>query len=193
MLTANRFAFKEWAVVCEALHTGRQSLILRKGGIHEGREGFRVDHREFWLFPTEFHQQPNVLAPEAHALLSDVQSRDNTTDELTIRDYAIVEEVIEIRDEALLPGLNGLHVWSEQTLHDRFHYKRPGLFALLVRLHQRTERIRMPQSPHFAGCRSWVDFPTELSTEGLVPVLSDEEHALRIKALHDRLAITSVV
>ena len=25
--------FKEWALVCQALGTGRQSIILRKGGI----------------------------------------------------------------------------------------------------------------------------------------------------------------
>ncbi|MDC0315120.1 DUF1802 family protein [bacterium] len=45
-------AFKEWDVVCEALESGRQKLILRKGGIHEGREGFSFAHEEFVLFPT---------------------------------------------------------------------------------------------------------------------------------------------
>jgi hypothetical protein len=29
--------FKDWAIVCEALGRGRQSIILRKGGIGEGR------------------------------------------------------------------------------------------------------------------------------------------------------------
>ena len=36
---------------------GREQIILRKGGIHEGRGGFQVDQPEFWLFPTLFHQQ----------------------------------------------------------------------------------------------------------------------------------------
>ncbi len=49
-------AFKEWAIVCEALGGGRQSLILRKGGIAEGRDGFAFLHREFFLFPTRFHE-----------------------------------------------------------------------------------------------------------------------------------------
>jgi hypothetical protein len=49
--------FKEWALVCEALGTGRQSIILRKGGIAEGRDGFSFQHREFFLFPTFFHEQ----------------------------------------------------------------------------------------------------------------------------------------
>src|ERR1700722_13719814 len=38
MQSVNRFAFKEWAVTCQALAAGRQSLLLRKGGIHE-RDG----------------------------------------------------------------------------------------------------------------------------------------------------------
>ncbi len=49
--------FKEWAMVCEALARGRQSLIVRKGGIAEGREGFSFKHEEFHLFPTWFHEQ----------------------------------------------------------------------------------------------------------------------------------------
>lgn len=49
--------FKEWALVCEALGNGTQSIILRKGGIAEGRDGFRFKHDEFLLFPTLFHEQ----------------------------------------------------------------------------------------------------------------------------------------
>ena len=50
-------AFKEWAIVCEAIGSGRQSIMLRKGGIAEGRDGFAFKHREFFLFPTWFHEQ----------------------------------------------------------------------------------------------------------------------------------------
>src|SRR5213082_2938121 len=49
--------FKEWSLVCDALGRGRQSVILRKGGIAEGRGGFSFRHREFFLFPTFFHEQ----------------------------------------------------------------------------------------------------------------------------------------
>ena len=37
-------AFKEWAVICEALALGRQALILRKGGIAETGGAFRPEH-----------------------------------------------------------------------------------------------------------------------------------------------------
>ena len=49
--------FKEWAIVCEALGRGEQSIIVRKGGIAEGRDGFTFRHAEFFLCPTYFHEQ----------------------------------------------------------------------------------------------------------------------------------------
>ena len=47
-------AFKEWALVCEALGSGEQSVILRKGGIAEGKSGFGFDYNEFYLFPVSY-------------------------------------------------------------------------------------------------------------------------------------------
>ena len=41
------FALKEWAAVCQALSTGRQIVLLRKGGIHEAAGEFELDHRQF--------------------------------------------------------------------------------------------------------------------------------------------------
>ncbi|HWD18423.1 MAG TPA: DUF1802 family protein, partial [Verrucomicrobiae bacterium] len=60
-----RVAFKEWAVVVDALGHGGQIIILRKGGIREGRAGFQVEHEEFLLFPTLFHQQREAVVPSA--------------------------------------------------------------------------------------------------------------------------------
>jgi hypothetical protein len=57
MLHASRFALKEWAVVIEGLKAGRQLILLREGGVQDGRGGFHADHREFFLFPTFEHQQ----------------------------------------------------------------------------------------------------------------------------------------
>jgi len=74
MKPTSNIAFKEWAVLCAALGAGRQTIILRKGGIDEGREGFRVKHDEFWLLPTQFHQEPSQLTPDAQPLWRQVQS-----------------------------------------------------------------------------------------------------------------------
>ena len=189
MQDRSRFAFKEWAVVCEALDVGRQSLILRKGGIHEGRDGFRVEHREFWLYPTEFHQDPDVLAPHARPLLADVMSRRQTPGMIPIRNYVVVDDVVEIQDEALLSQLSGLHAWSESTLHARYRYRSPMLFALLVRTYRLEEPVLLTESTRYAGCRSWVDLDQELSTSGLVPALSDRDHAVHLTDIRRALVV----
>lgn len=177
VLPQNSIAFKEWAVVCAALAEGRQSLIVRKGGIQEGPRGFEVEHREFWLFPTYLHENADAIVDEARPLLDRVQAERPAADVVHLGLYAVVEDVVSVTDESLLPRLTGLHIWSHRTLSDRFHYRRPGLFVLAVRMICLPHPIVIPNSPHFDGCRTWVDLPSDppLPTDGLVPVLSDAE------------------
>lgn len=172
MQPETRFAFKEWDVVCAALAAGRQTLILRKGGLHEGREGFRVEHREFWLFPTGFHQNREDVVPEAWPLLEEVQSHGPPADH-SLDLYAVVEDVHHVLDPTTLARLRGQHIWSEATVEQRFHYRTPGLFALVVRVFRRQTPFVVTDTPHFAGCKSWVDLPSPLPTSGLQPVLDD--------------------
>ena len=193
MQSANRFAFKEWAVICAALGSGRQSVILRKGGIHEGQADFRVEHQEFWLFPTNFHQTTEDLAQDYLEIWQNLRRNPPAEDRIPIRYYAIVEQAIEVTDASILPRLAGLHGWSDRVLEERFHYKRIGLFALLIRAYELPAEWQLPNSPHFAGCRSWVDLPDELGTDGLRPVLSDAEHAGRIDELSRRFAEVRIV
>ena len=172
MLSESQIAFKEWAVVCASLANGRQTLILRKGGIHEGREGFRVEHREFWLFPTGFHQKRDEVIADAWPLLDEVQSHGQPS-QIELSLYAVVEEVHHITDRTILARLSGRHIWSEATVGQRFDYRSPGLFALVIRIYRRATPVSIADSPHFAGCKSWVDLTSALPTSGLQPVLDD--------------------
>lgn len=174
MRSANPYAFKEWAVVCEALACGRQTIILRKGGIHEGRDGFRVEHEEFWLFPTRCHQEREQIVHDAHPLLERTIAAEPPEGAVRLQHYAAVSEVFHVTEETVLPRLAGLHVLSEETVFQRFHYRTPGLFVLAVRIYRLPEPIEIAESPHFAGCRSWVELPGELPTAGLEAVPSDE-------------------
>lgn len=179
MQTSNHIAFKEWAAVCAALGEGIQTLIIRKGGIHEGRDGFRVAHKEFWLFPTYVHEGAGGLEDEAAPLLARALAERPAAGMLRLAHYAVVSDVFEIENAEVLPKLAARHVWSANTLDARFHYRQPGLFVLVVRIHAARAPHIISDSPHFAGCRSWVELPIELSTAGLEPVLSDNEFARR--------------
>src|SRR5919206_951628 len=56
LLASQQKALKEWAVVCRALAEGRQSVVLRKGGIIEETRDFALVERRFLLYPTYEHQ-----------------------------------------------------------------------------------------------------------------------------------------
>jgi len=72
MQLSSNIAFKEWAVVVDALGRGEQVLILRKGGIREQRGEFHADHHEFWLFPTQYHEAERSVIPSKRPILSEM-------------------------------------------------------------------------------------------------------------------------
>lgn len=186
MLEQNQIAFKEWGAVCAALGQGKQSVLVRKGGIHEGKDGFRVDHREFWLFPTRFHQGAEQLQPEYNSLLQAPIAIEPASGKIMLALYAVVEQVIELKDSAKLKELSAFQVLNDQTIQQRFDYKNPGLFVLLVRAYQLAQPFEVENETRYAGCRSWVELTQEYSTAQLTPVISDaqfEQHKAAIGKL----------
>ena len=188
MQAFNRIAFKEWAVICHALAEGQQSLILRKGGIQERRGEFQVEQSEFWLFPTYLHQESEGLVEEAGHLLNLARTERPPEEIVRISHYAVVEDVIRVSELGAALRLVGYHIWSHRTIERRFHYKQPGLYVLPVRVHRVLQAFELPNSPHFAGCRSWVELGTDLSTTGATPVLDDEEFAQRLSQIRQAVS-----
>lgn len=179
------WAFKEWSWIVKALEEGRQTLILRKGGIHEGRNGFRVSHSRFWLFPTKFHQQLEQLSQRGQDWAR--QCSGSETTELELRSFAEVTGVVPVTDEAVLERLEPLHFWSAETIRARFHYRQPGLYLLAVRIFRLpTAHVLSPDS-QFGGCRSWVELPAALSTSGARAVLDDRQFHLEMDRLQTAL------
>lgn len=183
----NNIAFKEWAVVCAALGSGRQAIIVRKGGIDEGREGFRIRHGEFWLLPTRFHQDAAGLVPDAEPLLRAVQQSAPAAGMFRIELYAVVEQVFEVRDLAALEGLASEHILSQATIEQRFYYRQPGLFVLAVRVYRVPQPFEIEDTPYIAGCKSWVELPAAIDTNGLIPVLDEAAFAQRMNAVRKKL------
>ena len=57
-------ALKEWSLALRAIREGRQTILLRKGGIVEETGAFDVVSDRFILFPTFYHQDPEILRAE---------------------------------------------------------------------------------------------------------------------------------
>ena len=151
-------AFKEWEVVCEALESGRQSVILRKGGIHEGREGFSFAHEEFLLFPTRFHAQGE------HVTVSGVEAKPEwqVGEEVVIRSRVKVKKAVTLTNWEEVAALSGEHIWTEETIRDRFFWEGKGMASgsihvAYVEVEQLDEPLRFPYEKKYGGCRSWVE------------------------------------
>jgi hypothetical protein len=187
MATSCNIAFKEWAVVVEALGHGEQVLILRKGGIREQRGQFHVDQREFWLFPTQYHEAERSIIPSKRPALRDIAAG-ASKDAVDIEYYVVADRVIQITDLALVKRLQGRHIWTEQTVQERFQFGREaGLHALVTRVYRRQAPERFAMHESYGGCKSWVELDHALSTEGLTPVLSDVEYSAQREGVLEML------
>jgi hypothetical protein len=172
-----RAALKEWAVVEEAMSRGSISLLLRKGGIWEPREGFRVEHPAFWIFPGVFHQQPAELAEHLRKGLEGYLET-SEPDPVPLRLLARVEEVVRLTDPAAVDSLHGLHPLTPEAARNRFLYRgKPCLHALLLRIHVLPAPVPVRNSLAYLGCRSWLELNEAISAEGAAAVLDDAAFA----------------
>ena len=184
---ATSAALKEWAIVCRALADGRQTLLIRKGGILENRNGFQVAYRDFWLFPTYVHQASTQVVPEIRAELESLRPVPDGALEIGL--YAKVVDETKVDDLERLRGLHALQVLSWECVESRFRYRnRPGVHVLTLRLFRRPEPVRLMNRPWYDGCVSWVDLEQPISVEGLVPVLGDADFEARRAEIRARLA-----
>jgi hypothetical protein len=180
--------FKEWALVCEELASGRQSIILRKGGIAEGRDGFRFQHADFLLFPTLFHEQVTKLKLPAETPLPSLASGQHV---LTHR--VTVEWTRDLEDWDQILRLAPFHVWTEQVIRERFDYDEKRMVSLaFVRVSRLAEPLVFPDAPKYGGCRSWVSIPEPSEPDPGKPVLEESAHRVveaRILAALDGTAL----
>ncbi len=178
-------AFKEWEGVCRALARGRQSLILRKGGIDEGPAGFAPEHSTFWLYPTKVHQAEQGLKPEVAEPSAPL---DIPSGMIPIDTMAVVEWIERIESLESLSALDRFHVWTRETIEKRFYYRTPGLWVLGVRIYCLREPVPIEITPEHAGCKTWVPLDHAIEKSSLTPVLDDSAFRAEVAAIRAALS-----
>ena len=170
-------ALKEWAVVCRALETGRQIVLLRKGGILEALSGFEIEHRRFLLFPTFLHQNPQMLKPNERA---GVNPPAEEPSRITLSSFAEVTDIIQLRDRQQMDAIDDQHIWSPALVDMRFNY-RPNnpLYLLIVRTFVLPEPVSIDNTPAYAGCKSWVPLDGAIDITAARSALDDETFRTR--------------
>jgi len=170
------FAFKEWTLICDALGRGAQSIIIRKGGIAEGRDGFRFKHADFLLFPTLFHEQVAKLKLPPTTELP--QSREDGQHSVSL--VAHVEWTRDVTDWEKVKALAPFHLWTEAEIEKRYRQDdEPGVSLAFVRISRLSEPLVFPDSPKYGGCRSWIELPELPAGTTLIPAVDEATHAAR--------------
>jgi hypothetical protein len=162
--TTATLALKEWAAVAHALLDGRQTLLLRKGGIHE--KSFDAAMAEgtdaFVLFPTVAHSHLERVRPEHRDVLArgaaDVQEEAGT---FTVRCGIRMIAAVPVRRPEGLEQVAGLHIWTSASVRqDRLEFRpRHLLHALVVQAVELPRPVVLERLDDYGGCRSWLELP----------------------------------
>lgn len=174
-------ALKEWDVVCDALLSGRQIMLLRKGGISESIGGFELEHSKFLLFPTFLHQNKAMLKPDS---AERVQAHAEEPGTIHLAGWAEVADIVKVRDRAQVDALDAEHIWTSPLIDMRFNYKpKNPLYLLIVRAYRLAASTTIVNTPDYAGCKSWVPLAETIDVSGSTPSIDDAAFTQRRESI----------
>jgi hypothetical protein len=179
-------ALKEWDSICNALETGRQIILLRKGGIYEAAGEFALENPQFLLFPTYLHQNLNMLKPEAHA---GFEVAGTEPEQIRISAMGVVEQIVQLESRAQMDAIESEHIWTAPLIDMRFNYKPQNpLYLMIVRTYRLANPRVVANTPAYAGCKSWVPLDDPIDTSGALPVLADSQFEARQRKIVNAIA-----
>jgi hypothetical protein len=179
-------ALKEWATVVDALSSGRQVLLLRKGGILEQsvRNRFSITHDQFLLFPTYLHQSRGQLKDEVA-----FEPAAAEPEVVSLATAGVVTDIVPVASRAQVDRLDDRHIWTSALVDMRFNYKPQNpLYLVLVRAYRLPAAVSLPNLPAYAGCKSWVLLGRSVDTAGATPVLDDAAYEAHRQSIMGRLS-----
>jgi len=183
-LSSLQIAFKEWAVVVQALLSGRQTVILRKGGIVENKGQFSVDHQQFLFFPTYAHQNEEDLISEERENFRRLHQAKEAPDTLVLEGAMQVKQVLFLKDWAHVCRIQPFGIWSIKCLEERFHWgKVKGIHLIVGRVYRLPQPVALPLLQRYGGCKSWVELAQQISLAEAAPVLTDQQYEAYLQRL----------
>lgn len=178
-------ALKEWDLFINALLEGRQTLLLRKGGILEAENEFQLEHNRFLFYPTFIHQDPRMVKPAARDQIHPAAAE---PDMLTIRGYGEVARIFEVPSRPKLEALDDLHLWDAPLLDMRFNYRpEKPLYLVVVRAFSLPAPVTIPNTLQYAGCKSWVPLAQEIAITGAKEAIASDHLAQVIQRIERTL------
>lgn len=185
-------ALKEWAAVAEALGAGEQVILLRKGGVKDPGGVFRVQHREFLLYPDWEHQEESLIRLGFRDKFRTALHPPADPARVTFRFYAGVAHEAPVEDASRLAGLEKYHVWEPEFFTKRLAYRpEEPVLALVLRAYRLPKPVSLPVEPAYAGCRSWVPLAQPVPVEGAEPLLDNRKFRSVLEEIRAKISRSS--
>ncbi|MBI3591477.1 MAG: DUF1802 family protein [Candidatus Melainabacteria bacterium] len=176
-----KYALKEWGTTIEALSKGMVTAIWKKGGVEDNPniktpfESFNIEQKQFVLFPTFTHQKPEKVRKDLWSLL-DQNTKPNKDNQIKIKYWAEVEEEITVETQEQLLSISSELVNSNEHLISSWNlYPSHKGKLLLLRVYTLSNPVLIPNSPEYAGCKSWIELKVDIPRSGSKPVLPFKE------------------
>lgn len=180
-------ALKEWSVAVDALAQGQTLLLLRKGGIREIGNTFRVPHQRVWLYPTYEHQKPGLLKPQWASQVTPVEPGWHPA-QITIKAWAHITHVWTVRDQQSVDSLLPFHIWNKQFVTERFQWKpKQPLHVLLMRVYRPIKPEHIDWQSDYGGCRSWLTLKNSLDTHPCISAIDDRTWTNTAQTIHHQI------
>ena len=174
---------KEWATVVKALEHGKQTIILRKGGILETASGFNVESKKFLLFPTWEHQEIKHVKPEYHNFLNETLNHKPKDGYNIITSSAEVLDQKDISSNKIIDELSSFHVWSDEYIKERINWMPEKPLKVIFLKVYTFPQIEIPLQVDFEGCKSWIELNLNQNSDR--SVLTDQEIESELKRFRE--------
>jgi hypothetical protein len=175
-------ALKEWGIAITTLRSGAFILLPRKGGIRDPLHPFAKIPQRAALFPTYEHQVSHYLKDPVEIVLPDLHGP------IVIDTWAEVTHGFTLQTEAEVMALMPFHIWTAAFMTERLKWRsQQPLQVLLLRAYRLPEAVELGRLPSYAGCRSWIDLDTPISTQNSSPALSDQDYQTRLQAIEQTI------
>jgi hypothetical protein len=172
-------ALKEWHATIAALESGRQILLLRKGGLRDPEGAFALEYSQFWLAPTRFHQDETLVKSDAVSLL---QMPPRAAGVLPLRSYAraVKTWTVSFEESEKLTQLD--HIWSARWLDSRFDYQHEKpVLVVALRVFVLSVSMEIKLDARDSGCKSWIENTPLPSIQNANPALGETDFALKLQ------------
>ena len=121
--------------------------------------------------------------------ICDRGSRVQRLGEIEVKYFARLELSAIVTSWQIALALEPFHILQREVVRERFEYDdAPGIHVAFLRTFRLASPRILPELPAYGGCRSWVKLPDLAQEIQRELVLSDEQHATRLRDFREIIA-----